>query len=307
MEKRLTNSAMIFSVGFVFMLVCAVGAFFYGVQIGMDKVEAGYEAKRLEEAQASRTDGIPYQQQDLVSFYHTVFSPYREFQNEWLNAMSKLSQGQSDDFGDVMSNLSKLAERKSQEASSYDMGKSIRLGDAQVAYIRSLKQFAKAASAGASLAKKESGDKLYAAIANETSYKTAVKETLDAQSHYYAAMQLWAATIDSDIPGELPKQQVLSMKEWSALPLTAKNGVVAQYLKEYNQLKPFYPQDMTARVDDFITSGQASKMKLQTASAVIDLLLSTDAVRSGDFTKSFNRLYPNQLLPQLPFFLPSAP
>ncbi|MDQ6418268.1 hypothetical protein RB620_02340 [Paenibacillus sp. LHD-117] len=305
MEKRLTNSAMLFSVGFVFMLVCAVGAFFYGVQIGMDKVEAGYEAKRQEEAAATKTDGSPYQQQDLVSFYHTVFSPYREFQNEWLIAMDKLSQGQSGDFGDVMSNLSKLALRNSEEASSYDMGKSARLGDAQVAYIRSLKLFAKVADAGADKAKKLTADKLQAAIKEDKNYLGAVKETLDAQAHYYAAMQLWAATIDPDIPGELSVPKVLGLKNWSSMPLTVKNGIVVQYLKEYNVLKPFYPQDLTARVDDFIASGQAAKMKLQTASAVIDLLLNTDAVRSGDFLGSLNRFYQSELMPQLPFFLPA--
>lgn len=306
MEKRLTNSAMLFSVGFVFMLVCAVGAFFYGVQIGMDKVEAGYEAQRKLEAAASKTDGSPYQQQDLVSFYHTVLSPYREFQSEWLSAMDKLSQGQSEDFGGVMNNLSKLAERKSEEASAYDMGKSVRLGDAQIAYVRSLKQFAKAASAGAGIAKKDSGLKLHQAIMNEESYTAAVQLTLEAQAHYYTAMQLWASTIDPDIPGETTLSKVVSLKEWSAMPLTMKNGIVAQYLKEYDKLLPFYPQDMTARVDDFIASGQAAKMKLQTATAIIDLLLNTNAVRSGDFLLNFNKLYQDQMLPQLPFFLPAS-
>jgi hypothetical protein len=306
MEKRLTNSAMIFSVGFVFMLVCAVGAFFYGVQIGMNKVEAGYEAIRKEEAAASKTDSSPYQQQDLVSFYHTVFSPYREFQTEWLASMDKLSQGASDDYGDVMSNLSKLAERKSVEASAFDMGKSAKLGEAQVAYIRSLKQFAKAADKAAELAKKETGGELQTAILKEASYVEAVNQTLAAQSLYYTAMQLWASTIDPEVQGEKALPKVLSLNEWSALPLTVKNGIVSQYLKESRELTPFNPQDMTARVDDFIVSGQSSKMKLQTATAVIDLLLNTNAVRGGDFQKHFNKLYQAELLPQLPFFLPTS-
>lgn len=306
MEKRLTNTAMMFSVGFVFMLVCAVGAFFFGVQIGMNKVEAGYEAIRKEEAAASKMDGVPYQQQDLVSFYHTVFSPYREFQTEWLTYMDKLSQGASDDYGDVMSNLSKLAERKSQEASAYDMGKSARLGEAQVAYIRSLKLFAKAAEAGSELANKASGIELRAAIAKDSNFAEAVNQTLIAQSHYYAAMQLWASTIDSDIIGEKALPQVLSLNEWSTMPLIVKNGIVAQYLMAYNELTPFNPQDMTARVDDFVASGQSSKMKLQTATAIIDLLLNTNAVRGGDFQTHFNKFYQTELLPQLPFFLPMS-
>lgn len=306
MEKRLTNSAMIFSVGFVFMLVCAVGAFFFGVQIGMNKVEAGYEAIRKEEAAASQTVGTPYQQQDLVSFYHTVFSPYREFQTEWLTSMDKLSQGASDDYGDVMRNLAKLADRKSQEASAYDMGKSARLGEAQVAYIRSLKLFAKAADSGAELAKKETGSELQAAIAKDTNFVEGVNQALNAQSHYYAAMQLWASTIDPDIAGEKALPKVLSLNEWSGMPLVVKNGIVAQYLTEHKELTSYNPQDMTARIDDFVASGQSSKMKLQTATAIIDLLLNTNAVRGGDFQSHFNKLYQTELLPQLPFFLPTS-
>ena len=34
MEKRITRTEMLFSLGFLFMLVFAVGAFFYGVKIG---------------------------------------------------------------------------------------------------------------------------------------------------------------------------------------------------------------------------------------------------------------------------------
>jgi hypothetical protein len=119
-------------------------------------------------------------------------------------------------------------------------------------------------------------------------------------------MQLWASTIDPEVQGEKALPKVLSLNEWSALPLTVKNGIVSQYLKESRVLTPFNPQDMTARVDDFIVSGQSSKMKLQTATAVIDLLLNTNAVRGGDFQKHFNKLYQAELLPQLPFFLPTS-
>ena len=89
MEKRLTATAMLFSVGFVFMLVCTVGAFFYGIQIGSAKTEAKYTAENAG-ADAAAALASPYQQQDLVSFYHTVFLPYREFQNEWFGSNGQI-------------------------------------------------------------------------------------------------------------------------------------------------------------------------------------------------------------------------
>jgi len=64
------------------------------------------------------------------------------------------------------------------------------------------------------------------------------------------------------------------------------------------------PQDLTARIDAFIASGQAGKMKLKTVGAVAELLTRTEAVRDADFLQLKNRFYADQLLPQLPFFYP---
>ena len=86
MDKHLSRFQMLFSLGFIFMLVLAVAAFFAGVEVGSSRTESRYEAKKLLAAASSSKPS--YSQQDLVSFYHTVFSPYREFQNEWL-AMEK--------------------------------------------------------------------------------------------------------------------------------------------------------------------------------------------------------------------------
>jgi len=303
MEKRLTTTAMMFSVGFVCMLVFAVGAFFYGVQIGMDKVEAKYKSESGNEDNAA-VASLPYQQQDLVSFYHTVFSPYREFQSKWLDAMNKLSQGQNMDAASTFSSLAKLADQKATEASTFDMGKSELLGTSQIGYARSLKLFKDAASKAASASKNAELTELRNIILEESNYKAAAKEALNAQTAYYTAMQKWAASIDPDIPDTYNVKNALALKEWSGQPLIIKNVIVVNYLAERGELEGFYPQDLTSRVDDFIQSGQAAKMKLQTAGAIVDLLLSTDAVRTGQFNDYKLRFYQSEMLPLLPFFLP---
>lgn len=302
MEKRLTISAMLFSVGFVFMLVLAVGAFFYGVQIGTEKIEAKYAAAKAEEEKDKVDEAAtPYQQQDLVSFYLTVFSPYREFQSEWLAAMDKLSRGGNVDTDSAFKSLSKLASKKAEEASSFNMQKSPLLGEAQVAYIRSMKLF-KAAADKAAASKSDSHSDIYTAILADSNYKTAVKELLDGQKAYYEAMQKWAATVDLNIPSETKTPDPLSVSKWSAMPITVKNLVIAEYMAKQAEMNAFYPHDLTSRVDEFIQSGQAGKMKLQTVNSIVELLLSTKAVDFGDFGPNKDRFYASETMPQLPFF-----
>ncbi|WP_054024344.1 hypothetical protein [Bacillus sp. FJAT-28004] len=303
MEKKLTTNAMLFSVGFVFLLICTVGAFFYGIQIGTEKTEAKY-VKEANSAKTTTASATPYQQQDLVSFYHTVFLPYREFQNEWFAAMNKLSQGKSIEATSMFKDLARLASAKANEVSSINMQKSPLLGQAQVSYIRSLKLFNEAASKGATSAKKLTFNELKKNVEQDKSYLSAAQFALNAQQAYYSAMLKWSATVDLDIPSEYKAPSLLELSEWKNLSITIKNKLMADQLMTRKKLTAYYPQDLTSRVDELVLSGQATKLKLHTVSAVVDLLINTEAVRSGDFSESKSRLYQQTLLPQLPFFYP---
>ena len=42
MDKRLTRSDFVFILVFIFMLVFALGAFFFGMKIGTDRTDAKY-------------------------------------------------------------------------------------------------------------------------------------------------------------------------------------------------------------------------------------------------------------------------
>ncbi|GLX69016.1 hypothetical protein [Paenibacillus glycanilyticus] len=300
MEKRLPRSAMIFSLGFVFMLVCAVGAFFYGVKIGTSKTETKYEMKELKSASAE--NNRPYQQQDLVSFYHTVFLPYREFQSKWDDAVSGFELSDGGSASSILKDLANLAHAKKSEAASVDLQQSPLLGEAQNDYIRSLGQFEQAAKAAAAQAKSTSGSELTGKIKQLDSYRLAVSQSLAAQQSYYTAMMKWGATVDPNIPTDYAMPKVIEVKKWTSLPLIVKNKLMADQLASREQLTVFYPQDLTSRIDKFISSGQQAKLNLTTISAIAELLMDTEAVRSGDFADNHTTLYKQDLLPQLPFF-----
>ncbi|MNI84783.1 hypothetical protein D3C73_1417160 [compost metagenome] len=86
------------------------------------------------------------------------------------------------------------------------------------------------------------------------------------------------------------------------MSLGEKNLYVTVQLVNNNAFKPFYPQDLTIRIEDLITSEQAKKLNLTEVKQALELLLDTDAVRTGDFVKNKSKWYTNETLPQLPFF-----
>ncbi|SFE91951.1 hypothetical protein SAMN04487969_109100 [Paenibacillus algorifonticola] len=304
MEKQLTRSAMFYSIGFIFMLVCAVGAFFYGVQYGSEQTKTSYEMKQLNSEAKSKS--TPYQQQDLVSYYHTVFLPYREFQNEWFSALKKLEQDDSADGNAIFKDLSKLAKKKAGEVASFNMQQSPLLGEAQASVIKSLELFEQTSNKAANKAKTLNSAKLVAAVNDDSIYQAAVKQTLSSQQSYYSAMMKWAATVNSDIPNEYKFPNILEISKWNKLPLIVKNKLMADHLLSHKQLTNYYPQDLVIRIDEFIKTGQASKMKIRSIAAIAELLMNTAAVRSGDYSNGSEQMYSKEVLPLLPFFTTNA-
>ncbi|SDW31536.1 hypothetical protein [Paenibacillus sp. CF384] len=307
MEKRLTRTEMLFSLGFLFMLVFAVAAFFYGVKIGSDKTEAKIIENAKHLSSSKNASAGAYQQQDLVSFYHTVFLPYREFQSNWFETIHKLSSQELTDISSSLKELSNIAEQKYGEAEHASVPKSSPLLEsAQLQLLKSLRMFSEAAQRGAGSAKDMNNTELLKALMKDAYYTQGVKFAMAGQQSYYIAMLKWSASVNPNIPDHYDSTSVLSIQQWKTLPLTIKNKLMADMLNARKTLAPFYPQDLASRVDQFIVSGQASSMKMKTVDSIVDLLISTEAVRSGDFSDSKAVLYAKELLPQLPFFFPES-
>ncbi|MGO4274209.1 hypothetical protein AB4Z22_30985, partial [Paenibacillus sp. TAF58] len=111
----------------------------------------------------------------------------------------------------------------------------------------------------------------------------------------------WNGTIDHDIENFDPNNNA-NLDQWRAMNINVKNQYITAKLLKNKAFAPFYPQDLTIRIDEFIASGQAKKLNVNDVNQTMDLLLSTNAVRPGDFVKGKSKWYANELLPQLPFF-----
>lgn len=303
MEKRLTRTDLIFSLMFLFMLIVAISAFFYGVKVGSDRVRAAYEAAEDTGASAAATINA-YPQQDLVSFYHTVFLSYREFENGWFAARNKWDAEPSTDLAASLKDLAKTADAKYAkiQVASVPAGSPL-LKDAQTDYLKSLKLFAESFNALASAAKNMTSDELRQQLQEQAFYQEGVKYALSAQNKYYTAMLKWGSSVHADYPADYQTPDLLALADWKALPLVVKNKAVVDILVANQIFAEFLPHDLTARIDQFISAGQAEKMQLTTIGSIVQLLISTDAVRNGDFMNVRAKLYADDLLPQLPFFI----
>src|SRR5690554_1914010 len=87
--KRLSRSDYIFSLIFIFMFVCVIGAFFYGLKLGKENTETKYE-DMLKIEEEMPLELTAYHQQYLVSFYHTIYLPYRDYQKKWFEHMNSI-------------------------------------------------------------------------------------------------------------------------------------------------------------------------------------------------------------------------
>ncbi|MGF7050002.1 hypothetical protein J2T13_004525 [Paenibacillus sp. DS2015] len=300
MKNKSSRSEMYFSLAFIFVLILAVAAFFSGVKVGADRTDAKYEYLKVSPTAPEFSDS--YQQKDLVTFYHTVFLPYREFKSEWVSQTEAFIRNEDASKNKkLLKKLSNLADKKYNEVMKDTMyTSSPLLQDAQTNLLKSIRLFGDSIT-NLSASNQKSSEQIMKELQQETYYKSATKYGLLAQKNFYAAMLKWGAKVNPDIPEQYAYQKQLSLKEWDEYPLIVKNAAVSAILLNNSMYGAYDPHDMTAKIDYMLNTGSAQSLKLTTVQSIINLLNRTDAVKENDFMKKKN-LYQEELLPQIPFF-----
>ncbi|MFD1774129.1 hypothetical protein [Paenibacillus rhizophilus] len=297
MNRLTSRTPLLYTLGFLFCLIFAFAVFFTGVKVGADKVEGKYE--KIMAAEQSAKSYTSYRQTDLVTFYHNVFSPYREFKRNWNEKVGRLAGG-AEDSSDVLKSLRSLADSayaQVNQASLFTDSPLLERG--QLNILKSLRLFseaanqASAASGGAQAAKTLKSGELAAG---------AIKYGLLGQSNYYTSMLKWGSQANSSIPSETGNPKVISIGEWKKMPLLLKNAAIADILLNRSVFADYDPQDVTAKIDNLINSGMAASLKLQSIQSATSLLVSTDAFGERDFSKWRLQYYGKETLPELPFF-----
>lgn len=304
MNKRLTATEYIFSIVIIFLLVCIAGAFFLGFKIGTDKADVRYAAI-LEKYEEQNREPAAYEQQVLVSFYHTIFTPYREYQIQWFNRLYVLDRSTTADPASLLRELAKIADESYAVVQNVEIPEnSPLLREAQQNYMKSLKLFGDATRRFQDQAGSLPVSALLAEIEKDAFFQEAKNFALTAQAQYYQAIVEWNKSVAPGLAGaDAIARSDLPLKEWNLLGINVKNAFIASHLMNRKLYVSYYPQDITLRVDELISSGQAGRMNLTEAGKIAEMLVSTGAVRPGDFIAGKDRRYGGEALPQLPFFL----
>jgi len=302
MDKKLTRFDIMVALSFIFSLVVGVGAFFFGLQTGKDQTDAQYQTLIAALTDEQSQNEVSYHQQQLVSFYHTVLLPFREFQDTWFEHAETIEAASgSTDADALLRELGRLAREQAETIRPTTIPEvSPLLRDAQANYLRALTLFAEATdrleggAEGAALAETMRQDPY---VAEASSF------ALKAQAQYYEAIWEWNLRQSSEPPGAAAiAKGNLTFDEWRGLNLNGKNLVIARLLQASGTFVPYYPQDVSARIDDLDEAGQVGQLKLSDIRSSVEMLMTTGAVRPGDYFRSKNKHYRNETLPQLPFF-----
>ncbi|WP_166239292.1 hypothetical protein [Paenibacillus turpanensis] len=305
MEKRLTKYDYIISVLIVFMLIAAAGAFFYGWKSGYSEAQTKYEEMIAKEQEEKTQGSIAYHQQHLVSFYYTVYQPYRNFQDKWFEQLQNMDRNSTTvDNGSVMKELHKTAAAKYEEASQAQIPEaSPLLRQAQSSYLKSLKLFMDATASWQSKSNSYKGAELINELEKDVYFQEAKNFALTGQQQYFASIVEWNKTVNAGLQGlTMVTKPDLTVKEWNQLNLNLKNQFTAGLLVSAKQFGPYIPMDAVTRIDDFFQSGKAKKLGIDSISKALDTLLSTGAIRNGDFLENRSKYSQEDALPQLPFF-----
>lgn len=301
MSKRLARSDYLISLLVILLIVSCIGAFFYGLKIGKETTERKYVLAN-EQKEDIPAELTAYHQQYLVSFYHTIYLPYRDFQKNWFNHLNALElRSNTTDTPSVFKELDKLAKQHYNHLLHNTIpDTSPLLLEAQEHYLKSLRLFQEAIKQADY--KKAQGLELITAIEDDLFFQEAKYHGLLGQSHFYEAIVKWHQSFDPDIKDGEELLAATDYAAWEQLTLNEKNSVIASLMAGEQYYETYYVHDVTLRIDELITSGQAEKMLMRDIKEVMDTLINTGAIRAGDFINSKDRYYQDELLPQLPFF-----
>jgi len=299
MDKRATRQITLYSILFLVMLMFSGITFFLGLNYGVDKTEQKYAHLRVDN---SKIENYSYQQQDLVTFYLTTYTAYEEFQTDWFESITAISTNRVSNPANVFDELASSAKKRAVDAGSINMEGYGLLDTAQKSYIRSLNYFEDAAKDLKSKTAKKTAAEAMTIITNDDNYKIAIEQALKAQASYFNAMHLWTVSIDPNISNEYSNDITQPISNWNSYPLITKMNIIANNLNDQKIYKNVLPQDIVSRIDEFIANGQAQQLSLTKVNEILELLLTTDAIRQGDYQQYKGNRYNEEFLPNIPFF-----
>jgi hypothetical protein len=288
MNNRLTRTDYLVVYFLIILMAASIGSFFFGLNIGQNRTVAKYETF-AEQKKLKKVTSEAYTEQDLASFYHTVYRPYDLFfQPLWKELESSQDLPTSKSW-------KKLTEETLKQISAFSVSdKSPLLVNAQTGYIQSLKSLLEALD--------QSSADLRGLLENQF-YLESRKSRLKAQQDFFQAIMVWEQQyVTKKEPPESINASPFLLQNWGLLTLHQKNKVIARELYVMGLDKPYSPQDVTVNLDAFIRSGETKALSIKDVPRALKILSAAQSIRNGDFLNQKDQQYSKAAFPMIPFY-----
>ncbi|MFM1652757.1 hypothetical protein ACI7RC_11740 [Brevibacillus sp. B_LB10_24] len=255
-----------------YMIIITFASFVCGFFLGASVIKGKIYAEQS--VQSDRKAQGMYPDKDFIAYYYNVYKPMQEFKAEYLRMNSQQEADTSSQ------QLRKLVKKTLQEVEKAGVPEtSPLLLQAKHEYIQSLKA--------------------YTEDAGNSEFDTA---WLRAEADMYKAVATWEQLYVTKKSASLEVPKSISFSQWKEYPFHYRNYISAEYLYQTKKLVEYRPVDLTAKLDSVIANDQAASLGWTDVPFAIRVLMTTDAVRSGDFSALRKQVYPKVAFPEMPLF-----
>lgn len=300
-SNRLSKIEYLVTYMIIISLACFIGGFFFGAHVMKNRyleekaaVEKAEQEKR--EREKKLLEQRIYKEQDLVSFYYHIYAPLENFRREhfrFLNNFQTYSEREQEDL------VEHILEQATQTISEVKKGtpshSSPLLIQAKSEYLRSLQAYT------------EGVDNWWTSSNHSSASLNQHLQQfhnlwLQAQIDFYESIALWEQANVTKQVTRLPTTQALPLTKWKTLTFHQRNYLSALNLARWKRVTEFNPEDMTAKIDSVIQSGQTEAAGWKDINQAGLALLATNAVLPDEYSKRKDTLYPNVKVPEIPLF-----
>ncbi|MET3289557.1 UNVERIFIED_CONTAM: hypothetical protein ABID98_002127 [Brevibacillus sp. OAP136] len=307
MSNRLTRSEYLVTYMIIITLACFVGGFFLGAGVMKARIQSDLQASAKAEQEALEKERLLkeqklYRDQDFIRYYYSITVHIQELKDKHFSTAAQFSGKTKSEQKALIKELQELAQTTRKELEGANIASTSQLlVDSKYAYINSLDAYR--AGLDQLLEKLSLGsltpDDLLM-MRNQTGF---INQWNAATALQYQAMATWEAvyvTKQQAVPKVQPAQ--VSPAQWKAYPYHMRNFLAAEALVKSQQFYPFYPEDLTARIDSVLQGETATTFGWKDIDQAARMLEATDAVRLGDFQSMRSQLYPDLKAPEIPTF-----
>ena len=303
MQKRLTKSDFMMAYMIIITLACTIGGFFFGAYYMKAEYESAMAAAlEAEKQQAEKERFLKeqklYNEQDFIRFHYAVYEPVLSLKSAHFQALENWAEADRQTREDSLDHLVQTAEETlDQLEKDVALPTSPLLLQAQENFRSSVRVYLER------MEQLRSDQTSNALTRDEISAQLAGTQEswLKAQEQVYLSFATWESAYVLRKPLPQVNLQSVTVEQWKQYPLLYRTYLSSAAMTAKKEWPAFSPEDLTARLDNLLASGDASTIGIRDVTSAVGILYATDAIQPGDF-KQMHKNYAGAKVPEVPLF-----